>query len=69
MLLRSCIPCPSHDTREEEGVRRSHCRKENCWARYSKCVTLKALNRFLDEDSVENQRAFSAISHAYSSME
>ncbi|MGQ9655522.1 MAG: hypothetical protein ACUVXD_15800 [Thermodesulfobacteriota bacterium] len=67
MLLQSCMRCEFHDMREEEGATRSHCRKENCWSQFSKCVTAKALHRFLDQDSVGAARGFSAISHAYPS--
>ena len=69
MLLRSCFPCAFHDVRQDGEARMSHCRKENCWSQYSKCVTLKALNKFLDEDRADCQRSFSALSHASSSVE
>jgi len=31
----------------------SHCRKENCWSRFSKCIAFKALEKFLKEECSE----------------
>jgi hypothetical protein len=39
----------------------SHCRRENCWSRYSKCVLVKALEKFLKEESSREDRPFSAL--------
>ncbi|MGQ9858759.1 MAG: hypothetical protein ACUVS3_08730 [Thermodesulfobacteriota bacterium] len=59
-MISSCAPCPFHDLVEEEGVFSSHCRKENCWARFSKCVRNKALARFLEEQCAVSGRGFPA---------
>jgi hypothetical protein len=66
MLLRSCLICPRHEIRGEEGERQSYCGKENCWSRYSKCIATRAIQRFLEEDQVDGPRPFSALSHVYS---
>ena len=52
MLLKTCLACEHHEIRRPEGIAMSHCGKENCWARYSKCVMFRALDRFLDEEAV-----------------
>ncbi len=35
----------------EGDERTSHCQKENCWSRYSKCILYKALEIYLKENS------------------
>jgi hypothetical protein len=49
----------------EGEERHSHCSKENCWSRFSKCVTIQALERFLLEQGMD-RRPPSAIQLAYS---
>lgn len=66
MLLQCCIPCEYHEVKEEDGEQMSHCTKENCWSKYSKCVALMALDRFLDNERVDRHRRFSALEHVYS---
>jgi len=51
MIIKSCINCNFHATKLEGDEDTSHCQKENCWSRYSKCVVSKALEKFLKEDS------------------
>jgi len=53
MLIKSCFQCEFHEIKEEAKEQMSHCRRENCWSRYSKCVAMKALNRFLEQESFE----------------
>jgi hypothetical protein len=65
MVLKCCSVCPHHSIRAEGEERHSHCSKENCWSRFSKCVTIKALERFLLEQSMDQHRP-SAIQLAYS---
>ena len=50
MLIKSCFGCQFHLVREEENEQSSHCQKENCWARFSKCVLKKALDDFLTSE-------------------
>jgi hypothetical protein len=68
MILQCCINCEYHRIKDQDGENVSHCAKENCWSRYSKCVTLKALDRFLDKETVA-QRQYSALARVYSSEE
>ncbi len=65
MILRSCLKCEFHEVRETEEGKMSHCTKENCWARYSKCVSIRALDRFLDQERLDATRRFSALEHVY----
>jgi len=47
VLIKSCFECEFHLIKKEENEERSHCQKENCWSRFSKCVLKKALDQFL----------------------
>jgi hypothetical protein len=51
MLIRTCFACKFHRIKKEEETQMSHCSKENCWSAYSDCITLKALDRFLKDES------------------
>jgi hypothetical protein len=31
----------------------SYCGRENCWSRFSKCIDMKALERFLKQESAD----------------
>lgn len=65
MLIRLCFQCKHHEIRKD-GIREmSHCRKENCWSRYSKCIAAKALARFLEQECQDAGRPFSALSFVY----
>jgi hypothetical protein len=64
MILGSCLPCPFHTIREDGEGSGSHCGKENCWSRFSKCLARKALDRFLAQEAAP-PRPFSALSHVY----
>jgi hypothetical protein len=50
MIIKSCLSCKFHEVKQDGREETSHCRKENCWSRYSKCVLGKALERFLKEE-------------------
>jgi hypothetical protein len=69
MVLQCCIACEHHVVKLNGAKEMSHCTKENCWAKYSKCVALKALERFLNSEGVDRQRRFSALAHVYSNEE
>jgi hypothetical protein len=60
MLIRSCLICKHHEFKLVDNERMSYCQKENCYSRYSKCVANKALNRFLEQESREPDRSYSA---------
>ena len=60
MIIKVCLPCEYHEIEQDGKEETSHCRKENCWSRYSKCVLGKALERFLKEESSRQDRSFSS---------
>jgi hypothetical protein len=39
--------------REEGRDQTSYCQRENCWSRFSKCIDMKALERFLKQESAD----------------
>ena len=51
MVIQSCFSCRFHQIKDEEKEGVSHCRKENCWSEFSKCIMKKALTRFLAQES------------------
>jgi len=55
MLIKACFKCKFHEIKEGEEVGGSYCKKESCWSEYSDCITLKALEKFLKEET-EAQR-------------
>ena len=66
MLIKSCFLCKYHEIKQVEKEQMSRCRRENCWSQYSKCVSIKALNRFLEQECSGDDRPFSALTHVYS---
>jgi hypothetical protein len=52
MLIKCCLQCKFHETKEEQREKMSYCSKENCWSQYAKCLLLKALNQFLEQECV-----------------
>ena len=66
MLLKSCLSCKYHEITNACEEQTSRCLRENCYARYSKCVVQKALEQFLCEDSSKQHKPFSALTHLYS---
>jgi hypothetical protein len=65
MLIKSCSNCKFHEIKQEGKEKISYCARENCYSQYSKCLTNKALSRFLEQESGENARTFSAVTHFY----
>jgi hypothetical protein len=61
MIIKSCLSCEYHEMEQDGKEETSHCRRENCWCRYSKCVLGKALERFLKEESARHDRSFSSF--------
>ena len=51
MLLKSCLNCSCHEITNEYKEQTSHCLKENCYSRYTKCIAHKALTSFLKDES------------------
>jgi hypothetical protein len=50
VILSYCKHCEHHSTVEIEGHMHSRCLKENCLVIYSRCLTEKAVEKFLRED-------------------
>jgi hypothetical protein len=65
MLIKTCLDCKFHEVKEEGGERISRCLKENCYAQYSKCVAGKALDRFLEQESLKNELLSSTFKQTY----
>jgi hypothetical protein len=61
MIIKSCFTCKFHEIKQDGKEETSHCRKENCWSRYSKCVLAKALEKFLTEESSRSVRPLSTM--------
>ena len=66
MLIKSCLSCKHHTLKLEGKEQTSHCVRENCWSRYSKCITMKALEKFLEEESLQPERGFSTLDQMHS---
>jgi len=66
MVIKSCINCKFHSVRLEGEEQTSHCERENCWSRYSKCITLKALEKFLEEESLQPKHHLSTLDQMHS---
>ena len=66
MIIKSCLYCEFHERKLDGKEETSHCRRENCWSRYSKCVLVKALEKFLKEESSRQDRPLSVLTHTYS---
>jgi hypothetical protein len=67
MLIKSCLTCKYHEIRKDGNEERSRCIKENCYSEFSKCIAMKALNQFLEDENSESKQPFSAIDHFYPS--
>ncbi len=65
MLIKSCSNCKFHETKKNGKEKMSYCARENCYSQYAKCIANKAVNRFLEQESQEPDRLFSAISKFY----
>ena len=58
MILKHCLDCKYHNIRLEGNEETSHCQRENCWSRFTKCVLYKALEKFLKEESFRPDNRF-----------
>jgi hypothetical protein len=54
LIIKSCVACEFHEVKLEDKA--SYCEKENCWAKFSKCVAKRALARYLEEEEVLHGR-------------
>ena len=52
-MIKSCFGCEYHMIKEEGREGTSYCQRENCWSRFSKCIDMKALERFLKQESAD----------------
>jgi hypothetical protein len=66
MLIKSCLTCKFHEIKQEGDEKMSRCIKENCYSEFSKCIAMKALNQFLEDENSESKQPFSAIDRFYS---
>lgn len=62
MVIKLCLNCEYHSVKLESGEPTSHCGRENCWSRYSKCVLHKALETYLKENSYYPEQTSVALS-------
>jgi hypothetical protein len=60
MLIRACFSCKYHKVRTEE-YQRSYCQKEYCWAEFSDCMSIKALEYFLSEHGVAGNETHTRV--------
>jgi len=67
MVIKSCFQCEFHYVKQGEKEQMSYCGKENCWSQFSKCIAKKAINSYLEQESSDGARPFSALAHLYSS--
>jgi hypothetical protein len=65
MLIKACLTCKFHEIREEGHQKMSRCIKENCYSEFSKCIAIKALNEYLEDETSESKGPFSAIDRFY----
>lgn len=65
MLIKTCHDCRYHEVKQEQEDQMSYCSRENCWSEYSKCIANRALSRFLEQETSENHRPFTAIGSMY----
>ena len=60
MLIRSCFDCQFHVEKVNgEKEKTSYCSRENCFSRFSKCIAMKALERYLEEECSPTARSAS----------
>ena len=65
MLIKTCLDFKFHEVKEEGRERISRCLREDCYSRYSKCVAGKALDRFLEQESLKNELLSSTFKQTY----
>lgn len=61
MVIKVCLNCEYHSVKWEGEEPTSHCGRENCWSRYSKCVLHQALETYLKENSLYSEQSGAAI--------
>jgi len=54
MIIKTCLDCKFHSVKSEGEEPTSHCGRENCWSRFSKCIFMKALEKYLKEESAQS---------------
>jgi hypothetical protein len=59
MIIGFCLSCEFHEIKKDGKEETSHCQREACWSRYSNCITAKALENFLKEQSYRPDRSSS----------
>ncbi len=67
MLIKSCLTCKFHEIRKEGNEDKSRCTKENCYSEFSKCIAIRALNEFIENEKTETKDPFSVIDRFYPS--
>ena len=68
MVLHVCQNCTYHEMVESDTGPVSHCRKENCWSQYSKCVAHQAIDYFLTHQHEVSPRSVSSVEHMYEQL-
>ena len=66
MLIKSCLTCEFHEIKQEGNEMMSRCIKENCYSEFSKCIAMRALKQFLEEEKPEPERSLSVLDRFYS---
>ena len=54
MILACCETCEYHEKVEIELTFYSKCQKENCLSMYSNCVTNRAVERFVSQNTLDD---------------
>ena len=66
MLLSYCSECNHLETVEIKEESHSKCRKENCLAIYTKCISEEAIKQFVSNDQLgSNKWTTSALEICY----
>jgi hypothetical protein len=52
MLIKLCLTCSFHQAKTEGVKETSYCSRENCYSEFSKCLSKRALRRFLEQEAV-----------------
>jgi hypothetical protein len=52
MLIKICLTCAFHQAKTEGSKEISYCSRENCYSEFSKCLSKRALKRFLEQEAV-----------------
>jgi hypothetical protein len=54
-IFRICSECRYHRIKGDDGDKASFCTKEGCFSSYAKCFTQKAIQKFMDEETIRDQ--------------